>query len=85
MLIPSVYRQNDYESRQATGTLPFGDTMSKVEKSYKNVPWTYSPDGVLRSGDSVMIKNKKTAGFLVMNLADRCPGLLESYMLTTTT
>jgi hypothetical protein len=32
-----------------------------------------------------MIKNKKTAGFLVMNLGDKSPGLLESYMLTTTT
>ena len=32
-----------------------------------------------------MFKNKKTQGHLVFNLNDKQPGLLESYMVTTTT
>lgn len=55
-----------------------------MQDSYKSVPWTYSPDGILRSGDSVMFKNKKTDGFLVYNLQDRQPGISESYVVTTT-
>lgn len=31
-----------------------------------------------------MFKNKKTEGHLVFNLNDKQPGLLESYMVTTT-
>ena len=31
-----------------------------------------------------MFKNKKTDGFLVFNMADKQPGLAESYMVTTT-
>jgi hypothetical protein len=48
------------------------------------VPWTFSKDGLLRDGNSLMLKNKKTDGFLVFNLNDKQPGLLESYMVTTT-
>ena len=30
-----------------------------------------------------MLKNKKTDGFLVFNMADKQPGLAESYIVTT--
>lgn len=48
------------------------------------MPWTFSQDGLLREGNSIMLKNKKTEGFLVFNLGDKQPGLAESYMVTTT-
>jgi len=59
--------------------------MSFQQDSYKSVPWTFSKDGLLHDGSSVMFKNKKTEGHLVFNLNDKQPGLLESYMVTTTT
>jgi len=48
------------------------------------VPWTHSSDGVIHSGDCLMIRNKKTNGWLALNTNDRCPGAEEKYMLTTT-
>lgn len=54
--------------RQAGETLPFNSTLTKVTHSYKKVPWTYSDDGFLRSGDSVMLQNKKVNGFLAVDL-----------------
>lgn len=53
------------------------------QESYKSVPWTYSSDGFLNDGSSVMLKNKKTDGFLVFNMNDKQPGLAESYIVTT--
>jgi len=51
---------------------------------YKKVPWTHSADGMIRSGDFLMLKNKKTNGWLALNTGDKCPGEQERYMLTTT-
>lgn len=76
-------RENDYAAKQTTGG--FSKTMSFQQDSYKSVPWTFSKDGLLHDGSSVMFKNKKTEGHLVFNLNDKQPGLLESYMVTTTT
>lgn len=62
----------------------FNKTLSKCEASYKKVPWTFSPDGLLRSGSSVIIQNKKTNGYLVMDIGARASTLEESYNVTTT-
>jgi hypothetical protein len=32
------------------------------------VPWTFSRDGCLRSGDQIMIKSKMTSGNLAVDL-----------------
>ena len=55
------------------------------ETAYKKVPWSFSADGQIRSGDCLMLKNKKTSGWLALNTNDRCPGPEERYMCTTTT
>ena len=56
------------------------------ETAHTKVPWTFSKDGTVKSGDCVMLKNKKTNGWLVFNTADRVQGTVdECYMLTTTT
>ena len=72
-------RQQDYDAKVANKQLPFAKTMTKYETSYKKVPWSYSADGLLRSGDSVMLKNKCTDGWLVMDMGDRVLGVEEGY------
>ena len=57
--------------RRAGETLPFNKTFGKVQHSYKVVPWTYSADGFLKSGDSVLIRNKKIDGHLAADLGVR--------------
>ena len=77
-------KEIDYNDKRAQGSNTFGKTLNQVNLSYKNVPWTYSPDRILRSGDTLMFKNKKTDGFLVFNTADKQSGILESFIVTTT-
>jgi hypothetical protein len=69
--------------RRAGETLPFNNTLGKVQHSYKVVPWTYSADGVLRSGDSILLRNKKTNGHLAADLGVRQANIDESYRLNT--
>ncbi len=57
--------------------------MTKYETSYKKVPWSFSADGLLRSGDNVMLKNKCTNGWMVMDMGDRVLGVEEGYQLST--
>lgn len=49
------YRQGDYDAKKKAGALPFEKTMATFEKETKNVPWTCSNDGLLRSGCMVML------------------------------
>lgn len=77
-----LYREIDYAGKSATGG--FNKTISSSQESYKSIPWTYSPDGILKDGCSVIFKSKKTDGFLVFNMLDKQPGLAESYIVTTT-
>lgn len=69
--------------RRAGETLPFNNTLGKVQHSYKVVPWTYSADGVLRSGDSILLRNKKTGGHLAADLGVRQANIDEAYRLNT--
>ena len=77
-------RQNDLGSKQMAATMPSAKAGSLHETLYKKVPWTHAADGMIRSGDCLMIKNKKTNGWLALNTNDKCPGAEERYMLTTT-
>ena len=58
-------------------------TQQKYAKSFKKVPHTYSEDGQLRFGDKVMLVNKKTAGFLVIDMGDKIITHDEAYAVTT--
>jgi len=69
--------------RRAGETLPFNNTFGKVQHSYKVVPWTYSADGLLHSGDSVLIRNKKVDGHLAADLGVKQVNIEESYRLNT--
>lgn len=50
-------RTIDYNQKAQNSQLGFHKTLSKVETSYKKVPWSFSPDGILRNNDLVMISN----------------------------
>ena len=66
-----LYRDGDYHAKKAAGALPFEKTMATFEKETKNVPWTCSEDGLLRSGDAIMMQNKATCGHLVMDMSEK--------------
>jgi len=78
------FRQTDFNQKKTAGQLPFSQTSKHHETSYKKVPWTHSADRQIRSGDFMMLKSKKTNGWLAVNTKDRLPGVDERYMLTTT-
>lgn len=67
--------------RRAGETMPFNNTLSKVQHSYKVVPWTHSADGHLRSGDCIMLRSCKTQGVLAADLGVRQNNIDESYRL----
>lgn len=56
---------------------------SKYAKAFKKVPHSYSEDGRLRFGDKVMMLNKKTEGYLVLDLGDHITTHDEAYATTT--
>ena len=71
--------------RVAGETLPFNSTLTKVQHSFKKVPWTYSPEGTLRSGDTVMLRSKINEGHLAVDLGAKQDGVEGAFRLSTTT
>jgi len=51
----NTIKDGDYNAKKAAGQLPFEKTMATFEKETKNVPWSHSEDGCLRSGNSIMM------------------------------
>jgi hypothetical protein len=80
----NTIKQNNYQQKQADSQLPFSKTLTSYEQNNKKVPWTYSSDGCIRDGDSLMLRNKATEGWLVMDIDDRLKQVEEAYMVTTT-
>jgi len=48
-------RKSNYNDKKEKQTLPFATTLTKYQKSYQQVPWSYSEDGNLKWDHSVMI------------------------------
>lgn len=76
-------KKSDYSSKRGTESMPFNTTLSKVQHSYQQVPWTHSKDGLLRAGDCIMLRNKKTGGDLVVDLGVKQNNIDEAYRLHT--
>jgi hypothetical protein len=76
-------KKSDYQMKSTAGSMPFNSTLGKVQHSYQVVPWTHAADGLLRAGDSLMLRNKKTAGELVCDLGVRPNNIDECYRLHT--
>lgn len=66
----SNIQKGNYNAKKTGDVLPFSKTLSKYQQSYRQVPWTYSSDGNLRWGDSVMIANENTKGWIVIDIGD---------------
>ena len=49
---------HDYEQRKEGGKLGMTKTQSAFNTGAKKVPQTFSPDGLLRFGDKIMLSNK---------------------------
>lgn len=77
-------QQNNYQGKKQAGELPFAQTISKYQASYKQVPWSHSNDGNLRWNDNVMIQNQQTQGWVVMDIGDKIPNVDEGYAVTST-
>jgi hypothetical protein len=77
-------QKSNYNMKKTGEALPFAKTLSKYQQSYKQVPWTHSPDGHVRWGDSVMIQNAQTEGWVVMDIGDKVPNVEEAYNITST-
>jgi hypothetical protein len=80
-IYPYLFRRTDYNQRMNSGTLNFNSTLSKVQNSLKSVPWTFSKDGLLRSGDSLMIKNKKVNGYLAADVGSKQAGVDNAFII----
>ena len=46
---------SNYNEKKTSNSLPFSTTLTKYQQSYSQVPWTFSADGNLRWGDSIML------------------------------
>ena len=77
-------QKSNYNTKKGGENLPFAKTLSKYQQSYKQVPWSHSADGQVRWGDSVMIQNAQTEGWLVMDTGDKVPNVEEAYNITST-
>lgn len=77
-------QRSNYNTKKGGDNLPFAKTLTKYQQSYKQVPWSHSIDGFVRWGDSVMIQNAQTEGWLVMDVGDRVPNVEEAYNITST-
>lgn len=77
-------QENNYRGKKEEGTLPFGKTIQKYQQSYRQVPWTHSPDGNLRWNDFVMVQNQQTQGWLVMDIGDKVQNVEEGFSVNST-
>jgi Ca2+-binding EF-hand superfamily protein len=72
-------KNTDYQSKKDRNQL----NVPAMKK--KRVPQTYSQDGTLRFGDSIMLSNKQTTGVIVMNNLEKVKNYDEAFGVTTTT
>jgi hypothetical protein len=71
----NVIKQTDFDAKKTAKALPFDQTLGRYQEASKKVPMTHSADGLLRSGDSMMVQNRATCGFLVMDLGEKQLGV----------
>ncbi len=73
----------DYGKKRDGEKLTISLTEQKLARSLGTVPWSCSSDGLLHFGAKVMLHNKKTNGFLVLDTGDKVPEQEEAYAVTT--
>lgn len=75
----------DYLKKKDSEKLSISLTEQKLSSSLTRAPLSCSPDGQLHYGHKVMLWNKKTDGFLVIDMGDRIQSFEEAYAVTTST
>ena len=80
-----MHRLNDYNNKKQNSQLDFNKTLSQVQQSVKKVPWSYpAKDQYMRDGFSVLITNKKTQGYMAIDIGTKALGIDEAYVPTIT-
>lgn len=74
----------NYMSTKENDKLVLNHTERKFFRSFQRVPLTFREDGILRFGDSVMLKSNLTQASLVFDMSDRITGHDEAYSVTST-
>jgi hypothetical protein len=74
---------NDYGQKKQAEKLSIAITEQKLQRLLARVPWSCSSDGHVHFGAKVLLHNKKTNGFLVLDTGDKVPGPDEAYAVTT--
>ena len=74
---------HDYSQKKQAEKLSIAITEQKLDRLLARVPWSCSTDGYVHFGAKVLLHNKKTNGFLVLDTGDKVPGTEEAYAVTT--
>lgn len=74
----------NYMSTKENDRLVLNHTQRKFFKSFQRVPITHSDDGLLRFGNSIVLKNCLTNAALVFDMTDRITSHDEAYAVTST-
>lgn len=72
----------DYLKKKDSEKLSISLTEQKLAKSLARAPHSFSEDGKLHFGFSVMLFNAKTNGNLSIDVGDKIPSLEEAYAVT---
>ena len=73
----------DYLKKKDGEKLSISLTEQKLARSLAKTPLSFSCDGLLHFSQKIMLLNKKTNGFLVIDVGDRILSSDEAYAVTT--
>jgi hypothetical protein len=73
---------SNFEKRAAGGNLSIRKQQNKVARCTEKVPHTYSQDGFIRFGDSIILKHDMTGAILACDIFDTTEPGAEQYMVT---
>ena len=73
----------DYLKKKDGEKLSISLTEQKLSRSLTRAPLSHSSDGLLHFGQKIMLWNKMTNGFLVIDVGDRIQCFEEAYAVTT--
>jgi len=77
-------KYKDYAAAKATGNLVTNHRQRKFNTCNQIVPHSYSADGLLRFGDTVMLQHKKSGGSLANDLWEETQFGTREYSVTVT-
>ena len=73
---------SNFEKKAATGSLALRRQQIKIMRSMETVPHTYSDDGLIRFGDSIMLRHDLTNATLACDVFERVEPSQEQYLVS---